>query len=1195
MTSHRPRTIAQTLFRSFQLFSVLWIGGLGLFWLAQLSSHFSTHVRELEARALERNRGELRNQVDQALDYIEFMRGQVDARTRALLRDRVSLAHRAANAFLAANRDRLPPEALADGLRELLRSLSGDRDQPYLFAMSYDGVVQLFPPFPEREGRNELDQLDGEGRAINREMLALAREPGEGFLQYAWVRPGGTEPVHEKLSFVMALEPMGWFIGAGKYLSAMEAAVKEEALRRIESIRFGDGGYVFAGDWRGVSLSGPAKGRNMREVADADGVKVVQELIRLARGDGGWLAYRMPALEGHRSAPKMSYVRGVPEWEWYVGAGVYLDEIEAEVAAEQKLWREALLQTLTITGVFLLLSLGAAIPISRRVSERIGRDFGVFNRFFRNAADRDAKIVPEELRLRELRETAELANRMIVSRREARRQFRESEERLRLLIESAPDAVMVHDAGGRIRQVNEMAALKLGHSQERLLEMNLRDIEVALPEAELAAMWNDLARGAVVSAEGLHRRADGKTFPVEVRAAPFFTREETLVVAFVRDISGRKAAEAALRESEERFRTIVQASPMGIHLYRLEESGRLILQDANPAADRILDLRHADLRGREITEAFPDWKNTEIPEIYRRIARSGGDFSDVAVRYRDDRIAGAFDTRAFQSAPGRVAVLFLDVTESQRAQEALRESEERFALALKGANDGLWDWNIKTGRIYFSPRWKEMLGYATEELPDDFDTWQGLIHPEDLPEAWRRYEDYMAGRTERFEMEFRMRRRDGGYAPILSRAFKQVDRAGAPVRLVGTHVDLTPLRRAEAEKETLEAQLRQSQKMEAVGQLAGGVAHDFNNLLQVINGHVDLALLDMAAEAAGRDHLEQVGRAGRRATRLVAQLLAFSRRQVMAPENLDINEVIGHLLTMLRRVIGEHIRLDFAPARREATIRGDRAMLEQALLNLCVNARDAMEAGGTLTLRTEIVELEPDFAAAHPWARPGRFVRLDAADTGCGMAPEVAERVFEPFFTTKETGKGTGLGLATVYGIVQQHKGMIQVRSEPGRGTAFSLYFPRIDEPARAEAGPAAGEVRGGSETILVAEDNDMVRELAVTLLERAGYAVVAVPDGAEAMETFRAEPDRFDLLLLDVVMPRAGGREVFADARAVRPEIPALFASGYNENALHTNFVLDAGLRLVRKPFTQPELLGGVREALDAAGKNGREAGGGT
>lgn len=1061
MKSPQTRTIAQTLFRSFLLFSTLWIGGLGLLWLAQLSSHFSDRVEQLEARALARHQAELRNQVEQALNYIDFMRAQVEERTRTRLRERVELAHRAASVFVARNQDRLPPEALRSGLRELLRSMSGDPGRPYLFAMDFGGVVQLFPPFPDREGRYELDALDGQGQPVNRRLLALARDKGRGFHRYSWVRPGGEEPVHDKLSFVMAFEPLNWFIGAGEYLSNMETAVRRETLRRIESIRFGEDGYVFAGDWTGASLSGPAKGRNMLDVTDADGVRVVQELIRLSRGDGGWLTYRMPPLDDRRQARKMSYVRGVPEWEWYVGAGVYLDEIDAEVALEKGDWRKALFQMLAVVAFFLLLSLAAALFPARRLARSIGRDFEVFNRFFLEASEREAAIVPAELRFWELRELAEPANQMVARRREAEQSFRESEERLRSLIESAPDAVFVHDLAGRIRQVNKTACAGLGYDRETLLGMRVQELEVGATASELISLWEKVFRSSMVSLEGVHRRRDGTTFPVEVRAARFSAGEETLMVGFVRDIGERKAAEAALRESEERF-----------------------------------------------------------------------------------------------------------------------------ALALKGANDGLWDWNLKTNAIHYSPRWKEMLGYDPDELPDRFEIWEKSLHPEDLPEAWRRFDAYMFGRTKRFEMEFRMRHRNGHWVPILSRAFKQLDATGEPVRLVGTHVDLTPLRKAEAEKERLEAQLRQSQKMEAVGQLAGGVAHDFNNLLQVITGHLDLALADMAPEEPAWENLDRVARAGRRATRLVSQLLAFSRRQVMEPEPLNLNEVIAHLLTMLGRVIGEHIRLDFTPASRAASIRGDRGMLEQVLLNLCVNARDAMEGGGRLALHSAPAELDDDFAAAHPWARPGRFVRLEVTDTGRGMTPEIMERIFEPFFTTKETGKGTGLGLATVYGIVKQHEGMIQAYSEPGRGTTFSLFFPRVDGENIPEVVPVPAEIAGGTETILLAEDNDLVRELAIAVLEKAGYTVFATRDGVEALDRFRSDPGRFDLLLLDVVMPRTGGREVYEGARAVRPGIPAVFTSGYSEDAVHNNFALDAGLRLVRKPFTQSELLSRIRYALDAAGK---------
>jgi CheY-like chemotaxis protein len=328
--------------------------------------------------------------------------------------------------------------------------------------------------------------------------------------------------------------------------------------------------------------------------------------------------------------------------------------------------------------------------------------------------------------------------------------------------------------------------------------------------------------------------------------------------------------------------------------------------------------------------------------------------------------------------------------------------------------------------------------------------------------------------------------------------------------------------------------------------------------------------------------LEEVLKAGERAAQLVSQLLQFSRRQIMRPEPLDLNKVVEDLLKMIRRVIGEHIRLDFNSAPELKTIHADRGMIEQALMNLCVNARDAMPRGGVLTISTSQVSLDARFCRSHEWAKPGEYILLEVVDTGTGMDQETLQHIYEPFFTTKETGKGTGLGLATVYGIVRQHEGMINVKSRLDQGTTFSVYLPVSGEPATQVQPETETTTGGGTETILLAEDDEMVRTLATNILQRAGYTVHTANNGIEAVQQFKTHNSKIDLVILDVVMPGMGGRQAYEQMLTLRPDLQALFASGYSESAIDTNFVLNEGLTLLQKPFAPSDLLLAVRGILD-------------
>jgi PAS domain S-box-containing protein len=410
---------------------------------------------------------------------------------------------------------------------------------------------------------------------------------------------------------------------------------------------------------------------------------------------------------------------------------------------------------------------------------------------------------------------------------------------------------------------------------------------------------------------------------------------------------------------------------------------------------------------------------------------------------------------------------------------------------------------------------------------------------------------------------------------VETNAYPLRDAAGQVVAAIETLMDIT-------EQRNLEAQLMQSQKMESVGLLAGGIAHDFNNILTAIIGYSNLLRMKMEKDSQPAAYVEQILASSERAANLTRSILAFSRKQIIDPRPIRLSEVITRLQKLLMRIIGENIELRTFMPPRETAIMADAGQIEQVLMNLCTNAKDAMPDGGILMMETELVEFNEEYVKRHAFAKPGKYMALSVTDTGHGLDENTKERIFEPFFTTKETGKGTGLGLSIVYGIIKQHNGYINVYSELGKGTTFRIYLPTIEKDAAALAVPALPPVIGGTETVLLAEDDTAVRELSKNILEEYGYTVVLAEDGEDAADKFKANPGSIDLLVLDVMMPKKSGKAVYDEARERKPGIKALFMSGYTANMIHKKGILEAGIEFITKPFSPNAFLRKVREVLD-------------
>ena len=506
----------------------------------------------------------------------------------------------------------------------------------------------------------------------------------------------------------------------------------------------------------------------------------------------------------------------------------------------------------------------------------------------------------------------------------------------------------------------------------------------------------------------------------------------------------------------------------------------------------------------------------------------------------------------------------------QRAEATLRESEKKFRMLADTAAAAIFIYR-DTGFCYVNSQSQRLTGYTQEELLR-MNFWD-VVHPDHRDMVRVRGTARLQGGDIPARYEFKIVTK-GGEERWVDFTSGTIEFEGRPAAL-GTAYDIT-------ERRNLEEQLLQSQKMEAIGLLAGGVAHDFNNILTAIIGYSNLVKAKITADDL-RHHVDQILESANRAAHLTHGLLAFSRKQVLDPKPVDINEIIVNVGKLLVRLIGEDIDLKLVLSPECMTVLADGGQIEQVLMNLATNARDAMPHGGSLTIATKRMKIDAAFIKQYVYDSSGEYAVVTVADTGTGMERKTLDRIFEPFFTTKETGKGTGLGLSIVYGIIKQHEGFISVASEPGKGSSFSISL-RLLHPreCRDEAQLPDEAARGGSETVLLAEDDETVRNLTKTVLAEAGYNVITAADGEEALAKFSGDTQRINLLLLDVIMPKKNGREVYEEALRMRPDIKTLFISGYAGGVFRKDVSPDARLNFIPKPVSPTELLKKVRETLD-------------
>ncbi len=748
----------------------------------------------------------------------------------------------------------------------------------------------------------------------------------------------------------------------------------------------------------------------------------------------------------------------------------------------------------------------------------------------------------------------------ITARKEAERKIAESEQELLTILSASPIGI------GRVRDrvvewVNEPVCAMSGYSLE---EMTGHDASYlyATP-AEFEKVGRQLYREGQAETKWIAK--DGRILDILLQVSE---ADSGAYICTVTDMTRLKRAENSLSFTQFSVDSAVD------NIYWIDAEGRIAYVNDSACVstgysrEELLSMKGHDIDQDHPAEAWPG--------IWADVVKKGSDQFGSTHRRKDGSVFPVEINISYLSYGEfeYLCAFVRDITERRKAEEALCESEERWQFALEGSGDGLWDWDVSGNRVYFSKQWKAMIGYAEDEITDSLEEWNSRIHPDDKADVYAKLNSHLEGRSPVYISQYRLRSKDGTYKWILDRG-KILSRTedGKPLRAIGTHTDIT-------ERKHLESQLLQSQKMEAVGTLAGGVAHDFNNLLSAIMGYASLLQMKMDKHDPLYSYASHILTSSEKAANLTQSLLAFSRKQVIDLKPIVLNDTVEKLHRLLERLIPEDVEFLINKNDERLIVMADVGQLDQVIMNLVTNARDAMPRGGKLTIRIARAAANSYFMTTNKNVDLSDHALIEISDTGIGMDKKTIEKIFEPFYTTKELGRGTGLGLSTVYGIIKQHNGYIDVRSQPGEGSVFSVYLPLVWLEPQDDIDVT--QIVGGIETILIAEDNKELCQLSMRVLRDHGYSVLAAMDGSAAVEMFRQRRGDIALIILDVVMPKMNGKEAYEAIRKIDPSVKVIFTSGYTDDIVIERGVENEQYDFLDKPLTPATLLKKIREVLD-------------
>ncbi len=1175
-----------------KLWGIIFLAGIGVSIIAidVIGSYrdFNFRANEMRTDYIASQKQIAKQEVHRVVDLISYEKAQSEKLTREKIKSRVYEAYAIAGDIYQKNKSAKNKADIGKMILGILRSIRFENKTGYYFVIRTDGMVMLNANKPELEGKNLLDLRDTHGKYFIKKMIGIGRQAGEGFDEYYWVKPGVEGNNFKKISFIKIFKPCNWIIGAGLYVDDVKDQIKTNLLSTISRIRFGKEGYIFINRLNGDTLVSNGRlfsgKKKLWEVFIKNPQKMKdifeKEYNAALKPEGGYIYYSHIKLTNpNKESPKASFVCGIPDLKWLVGAGVYLDDVEADIALSQtklnnQIKAKMLFFISIVIGIIALFFL-----FFNWLSRGLKNDFRLFVSFFKQAAHSNEKIDRDPIKFIELDQIAEYANKMLEDRKQAEEELRESEELYREFIEGTDDLVTIVDKNLEFTFVNQRSNKIFGLPPRDCIGLSAFKF-IHPDDIDHTRTWFDGIVGLNETSGAIENRQISQAGEIHyMRWTSNFHYDShgnlIKVYGIANDITEKKRAEEALRESESRYSALFTGITDAVLVHHITEDGapgQII--DVNEVACNMLGYARNELIGMGIGDIDAPESTVDVHRIVENL-KAGRNvlFEQVHITKDGRRIPVEVHTQTFEYK-NRLAILSTvrDITERRLAEEALRQSEEKYRQLFETMMDAYASIDMEGNILETNTSFNEMLGYTPKEV-------QGLTLKDLTPKKWHAFESDITekqvkvrGYSDIYVKEYT--RKNGTTFPVELRTFLLRDKQGNAVGMWAIVRDIS-------DREKLQSQLLQAQKMESLGTLAGGNAHDFNNILFPIMGFAEMALDDAPEDSLLRKNIEEILHGTMRAGDLVKQILAFSRQSDKKPKPLRVQLVVKEALKLIRSTIPTTIKIKQDIDNDCSPVMADTTPIHQVAMNLMTNAYHAMEDdGGVLEVILKEVELSVD-DLKDPAMTPGTYVCLTISDTGVGIPPYVLNNIFEPYFTTKTDGKGTGLGLAVVHGIVKSYGGEIKVYSEPGKGSTFNVYFQAINSRIDAEKTHAAAPGLRGTERILLVDDEEAIVRMEQQMLERLGYNVTARTSSIEALAAFRNSPKKFDLVITDMTMPNMTGVQLAQKLLEINPEIPIIICTGFSTK-ISDEKAKAFGIRgFAMKPLVQSEFTKKIREVL--------------